>query len=118
MKSLPLSPGTRRRQTVSIFFKMLLMRFTNCNSFFTTQVVAYHFCQSENNTTCYVPEFLHSIAAQFCQVPQLTAYRDLLVREPHLQNLLSIRNCIQNPSLALTKGIIEPLVMLRQSECK
>ncbi|XP_076818833.1 protein TANC2-like isoform X2 [Clavelina lepadiformis] len=81
-----------------------------------SQIVAFHFCQSDNNTTCYVPEFLHSIAAQLSQAPQLTAYRELLIQEPHLQNLLSIRNCIQNPSQALHKAILEPLVMLKQTQ--
>lgn len=44
-------------------------------------LVAYHFCQADNNATCLVPEFVHSIAAQLCQAPQLVAYRDLLLRE-------------------------------------
>nr|CAB3266806.1 protein TANC2 [Phallusia mammillata] len=81
-----------------------------------SQVVAFHFCQSDNNTTCYVPEFIHSIAAQLTQAPQLTAYRELLISEPHLQNLLSVRSCIQNPTQALMKAIIEPLIMLKRSQ--
>ena len=48
-------------------------------------VVGYHFCQSDNNATCLVPEFIHSLAAQLCQAPQLAAYRDMLLSEPHLQ---------------------------------
>lgn len=32
-----------------------------------SQVVAYHFCQADNNSTCLVPDFIHSLAAQLCQ---------------------------------------------------
>ncbi|KAJ8880923.1 hypothetical protein PR048_017396 [Dryococelus australis] len=50
-----------------------------------SHVVAYHFCQADNNATCLVPDFVHSLAAQLCQAPQLTAYRELLINEPTLQ---------------------------------
>lgn len=53
-----------------------------------SHVVAYHFCQSDNNNTCLVPDFLHSVAAQLCQAPQLAAYREYLLSEPHLQVLV------------------------------
>ncbi|XP_078492820.1 protein TANC2 [Ciona intestinalis] len=86
----------------------------NCRKL-ASQVVAFHFCQAENNSTCYVPEFLHSVAAQLSQAPQLTSYRELLLNEPHLQNILSIRSCIQNPIQAFSKGIVEPLVRLRKA---
>ena len=43
-------------------------------------VVGYHFCQAENNITCSVPDFVHSIAAQLCQAPQLSSYRELILR--------------------------------------
>lgn len=45
------------------------------------QLVAYHFCQADNSATCLVPDFVHSVAAQLCQAPQLAAYRDLLRRD-------------------------------------
>lgn len=48
-------------------------------------VVAYHFCQSDNNNTCLIPDFVHSIAAQLCQAPQLSAYKEYLLSEPHVQ---------------------------------
>lgn len=52
-------------------------------------VVAYHFCQSDNNNTCLIPDFIHSLAAQLCQAPQLSAYKDYLLSEPHIQVRLS-----------------------------
>ncbi|GBM09276.1 hypothetical protein AVEN_97927-1, partial [Araneus ventricosus] len=45
------------------------------------RVVAYHLCQTDNNITCLVPEFVHSIAAHLCRAPQLAAYRDLVARD-------------------------------------
>ncbi|XP_064471803.1 protein TANC2-like isoform X2 [Ornithodoros turicata] len=78
-------------------------------------VVGYHFCQADNSATCHVPEFVHSIAAQLCQAPQLVAYRDLLLRETMYQDMLSPRACHENPHNALVKGILEPLQTLRQT---
>jgi hypothetical protein len=34
------------------------------NKVLSSQLVAYHFCQSDNAPTCLVPEFVHSVAAQ------------------------------------------------------
>ncbi|XP_050719830.1 protein TANC2-like isoform X6 [Eriocheir sinensis] len=79
-----------------------------------SRLVAYHFCQAENSTTCLVPDFVHSIAAQLCQAPQLHAYRDLLLAEPQTQALLALPACISDPSTALVKGILEPLHNLRR----
>lgn len=79
-----------------------------------SHVVAYHFCQTENNTTCLVPDFIHSLAAQLCQAPQLSAYRDYLVGEPHLQHILSVKECIADPERAMKMGILEPLANLRR----
>ncbi|XP_044740746.1 protein TANC2 isoform X2 [Chrysoperla carnea] len=77
-------------------------------------VVAYHFCQADNNNTCLVPDFIHSLAAQLCQAPQLAAYREYLLSEPHLQGAVSLKECIADPDLALTRGVIEPLTQLRR----
>lgn len=77
-------------------------------------VVAYHFCQSDNSPTCTVPDFIHSLAAQLCQAPQLTAYNEFLLNEPHLQNVLSIKECIADPQRALKMGILEPLDLLKR----
>lgn len=79
-----------------------------------SHVVAYHFCQADNNFTCLVPDFVHSLAAQLCQAPQLSAYREYLLNEPHLQNILSVRECIADPERAMKMGILEPLANLRR----
>uniref|UniRef100_A0A4W6D094 Tetratricopeptide repeat, ankyrin repeat and coiled-coil containing 1a n=1 Tax=Lates calcarifer TaxID=8187 RepID=A0A4W6D094_LATCA len=79
-----------------------------------SDVVAYHFCQADNTYTCLVPEFVHSIAALLARAPQLGPYRELLVQEPHLQNTLSLRSCVQDPIAAFRKGVLEPLASLRK----
>ncbi|CAL7938566.1 unnamed protein product [Xylocopa violacea] len=80
-----------------------------------SRVVAYHFCQADNNSTCLVPELIHSLAAQLCQAPQLVSYRDYLLSEPHIQGSLSQRECTVDPDLALSRGIIEPLSTLKKT---
>ncbi|KAK7578136.1 hypothetical protein V9T40_010341 [Parthenolecanium corni] len=74
-----------------------------------SRVVAYHFCQADNNSTCMVPDFIHSIAAQLCQAPILSDYKDYLLSESYLQESLSMKKCIADPDLAFTRGILEPL---------
>nr|NVI77209.1 rolling pebbles [Cucujiformia] len=54
-------------------------------------------------------------AAQFCQAPQLVAYRDYLLSEQHLQSALSLKECIANPDVALVRGILEPLTNLEKA---
>uniref|UniRef100_A0A8B9S9F6 Tetratricopeptide repeat, ankyrin repeat and coiled-coil containing 1 n=1 Tax=Apteryx owenii TaxID=8824 RepID=A0A8B9S9F6_APTOW len=81
-----------------------------------SKVVAYHYCQADNTYTCLVPEFVHSIAALLCRSNQLTAYRDLLIKEPHLQNMLSLRSCVQDPAAAFKRGVLEPLSNLRKEQ--
>ncbi|CAL9701468.1 unnamed protein product [Knipowitschia caucasica] len=80
------------------------------------KVVAYHFCQADNTYTCLVPEFVHSLAALLARAPQLTPYRELLVQEPHVQNALSLRSCVQDPITAFKKGVLEPLSTLRKEK--
>ncbi|NXX96079.1 TANC1 protein, partial [Centropus bengalensis] len=80
------------------------------------QVVAYHYCQADNTYTCLVPEFVHSVAALLCRSSPLAAYRDLLVREPHLQSMLSLRSCVQDPAAAFRRGVLEPLSELRKEQ--
>ena len=38
-----------------------------------------------------------------------------VLQEPQLQNLLSIKECVQNPSLSFLKGILEPLRTLKNA---
>ncbi|XP_068434760.1 protein TANC2 isoform X2 [Clinocottus analis] len=94
--SCPGTPEMRRRQEEAL--KRL-----------AAQVVAYHFCQADNCHTCLVPEFVHNMAAMLSDAPQLSAYRELLHRTPQLQSTLSLRSCIQDPSSALQRGILQPL---------
>ena len=79
-----------------------------------SQIVAYHFCQADNSPTCLVPEFVHSVAAQLSQAPQLTPYYELVNSDPDLQNLLSLPGCVSDPSAAFVTGILEPLNNLRR----
>ncbi|XP_056389482.1 protein TANC1 isoform X2 [Hyla sarda] len=79
-----------------------------------SKVVAYHYCQADNTYTCLVPEFVHSVAALLCRSHQLTAYRDLLIRETHLQSMLSLRSCVQDPLSAFRRGVLEPMTSLRR----
>lgn len=77
------------------------------------QVVGYHFCQADNSVTCMVPEFVHSLAAYMAAAPQLYAYRELLLQDVQLQHILSLKQCIQDPSSALVKGVLEPLEQIK-----
>lgn len=43
------------------------------------------YLQADNNSTCMVPDFVHSIAAQLCQAPVLCDYKDYLLSESYLQ---------------------------------
>uniref|UniRef100_A0A671K5C1 Protein TANC1-like n=1 Tax=Sinocyclocheilus anshuiensis TaxID=1608454 RepID=A0A671K5C1_9TELE len=79
-----------------------------------SKVVAYHYCQADNTYTCLVPELVHSVSALLCRAPRLNAYRELLLRETHLQSLLSLRSCVQDPAAAFRKGVLEPLTLLRK----
>ncbi|XP_061180864.1 protein TANC2-like isoform X2 [Saccostrea echinata] len=78
-----------------------------------SQVVAFHFCQADNNITCLVPEFVHSLAARLTQAPQLSSFHELLLQDPQLQHVLSLKECVQNPSSAFIKGILDPLELLK-----
>ena len=74
-----------------------------------SHLVSYHFCQADNAPTCLVPEFVHSIAAQMSQAPQLAAYFQLIQAEPAVQALLSLPSCHADPTTSLVKGILQPL---------
>ncbi|XP_074025599.1 zinc-RING finger and ankyrin repeat domain-containing protein rolling pebbles isoform X3 [Leptinotarsa decemlineata] len=102
----------RSRSPQSIYYQIDLV--SESIKKLASSIVAYHFCQADNNNTCSVPDFIHSLAAQLCQAPQLVAYREHLIGEPHLQNILSLKECIANPDIALTTGILEPLASLRR----
>ncbi|XP_028135777.1 protein TANC2 isoform X4 [Diabrotica virgifera virgifera] len=102
----------RSRSPQSIYFQIDLI--SEKIKELSSSVVAYHFCQADNNYTCSVPDFIHSLAAQLCQAPQLVAYRDHLVNESDLQSTLALKECIANPDIAFTRGILEPLACLKR----
>ncbi|KAG7259054.1 hypothetical protein CRUP_035813 [Coryphaenoides rupestris] len=84
----------------------------------TAIVVAYHYCQADNAYTCLVPEFVHNVAALLCRSPHLVAYREQLLREPHLQSMLSLRSCVQDPLASFRRGVLEPLDALYKGVMK
>uniref|UniRef100_A0A8D0DBI7 Tetratricopeptide repeat, ankyrin repeat and coiled-coil containing 1a n=1 Tax=Sander lucioperca TaxID=283035 RepID=A0A8D0DBI7_SANLU len=125
--SIPHSPSASPKCNTPIFIQSSVICFcvylktlvkehrrTVSPASFFCQVVAYHFCQADNTYTCLVPEFVHSVAALLARAPQLAPYRELLVQEPHLQNTLSLRSCVQDPIAAFRKGILEPIASLRK----
>uniref|UniRef100_A0A8C2Q192 Tetratricopeptide repeat, ankyrin repeat and coiled-coil containing 2a n=1 Tax=Cyprinus carpio TaxID=7962 RepID=A0A8C2Q192_CYPCA len=78
------------------------------------EVILYLLSHSDNAYTCLVPEFVHNVAALLCRAPQMQAYRDLLLRQPHLQSTLSLRACVQDPFNAFRRGLLEPLEILHR----
>ncbi|XP_036344915.1 protein TANC2-like, partial [Rhagoletis pomonella] len=80
-----------------------------------SHIVGYHFCQADSNLTCLVPDFVHSLAAQLCQAPQLEAYREYLLSEPHLQDILSVKECIADAERVMRMAILEPLIVLKRA---
>ena len=76
------------------------------------RVVAYHFCQADNAPTCRVGEFVHSLAAQLSQAPQLADYHAYLSSSPPTLALLSPPNCTAQPGRALRCAVLSPLSSL------
>jgi len=77
------------------------------------QVIGYHFCSLDNEATCSIPEFVHSLAAQIVQCPTMSQFHKLVATSPHLQQLLSFQSCLSDPSKSFIEGILEPLKLLR-----
>lgn len=57
---------------------------------------------------------MHNVAALLCRSPQFVAYREQLLREPHLQSMLSLRSCVQDPMASFRRGVLEPLENLHK----
>ncbi|XP_043911147.1 protein TANC2 [Protopterus annectens] len=112
-RELPLSQVPQSHQTISTGScpgtPEMRRRHEEAMRRLASQVVAYHYCQADNAYTCLVPEFVHNVAALLCRSPQLVAYREQLLREPHLQSMLSLRSCVQDPLASFRRGILEPL---------
>ncbi|CAB4055410.1 unnamed protein product [Lepeophtheirus salmonis] len=75
----------------------------------SSMVVAYQFCQTENRNTCTVPEFVHSLAAQLAQSPQLRFYNNYLSLNSDIRAKLSPGECLSDPDTSFVQGILEPL---------
>lgn len=56
------------------------------------------------------------MAALLCRSPHLVAYREQMLREPHLQSILSLRSCVQDPLASFRRGVLEPLDALYKGE--
>ena len=77
---------------------------SNSMDILAREVVAYHFCQMDNEPTCIIPYFVHSVSAQMSQTPNLVAYRRLIANDGKLQTVLSMANCLADPHKAFVKG--------------
>ncbi|XP_039281596.1 protein TANC2 [Nilaparvata lugens] len=92
----------------------LLLQLVDYSCFGRRREPTYKQVIADNNSTCLVPDFIHSLSAQLCQAPQLVAYKEYLQSDPHLQVVLSMKECIAAPDVAFTRGILEPLCSLRR----
>ena len=53
--------------------------------------------------TCQVAEWIHSLAAQLSQAPQLESYHSLLSTDHELRGRLALSKCLSDPDSALTE---------------
>ena len=97
---------------ISLYLQLALCK-SNYIDILARDVVAFHFCQMQDEPTCLVPDFVHNLAAQLSRSPQLSSFRSLLEQNPDLLSQLNYLNCLENPSRTLIKGILEPLALLR-----
>ena len=88
---------------------------SNSKAYVGSRVVAYHFCQIDNDVTCRVGEWVHSLAAQLSQSPYLTSYHQLLSMDHDLRTKLSMPSCIADPDTALIQAILQPLTTLKKA---
>ena len=86
---------------------------SNSMEILARQVVGYHFCSLDNESTCTIPEFVHSLAAQLTQNPNMTHFNKLVGSNSRLLQLLSYPSCLADPSQAFIEGILETLKLLR-----
>ena len=110
-------PSPRRQNRLSSIYgqsQMILAPSHNSLKSLASDVVAYHFCQIDNESTCLVPEFVHSLAAQLSQAPQLKPFHQLLSTDHDLRNKLALVQCVADPDSALLQGIIHPLTALKK----
>ena len=116
------APGAGKTSTVlqlvqnSCFFQdgKIQSESNNDLTSLSSKVIGYHFCQAENSATCSVANWIHNLAAQLSQVPSLNDYRDFLSSHKDMRNILSLVNCVSDPSRAFSMGILQPLDKLRK----
>ena len=77
---------------------------SNSMDILAREVVAYHFCQMDNEPSCLIPHFIHSISAQMSQTPNLVAYRRLIASDEKLKARLSMQSCLDDPKQSFVKG--------------
>ena len=65
--------------------------------------------QADNRPSCLVSEFLHSVAAQLAQAPQIPGYGVQVRGDPRLARLLNPASCAARPATVLARGILAPL---------
>ena len=102
-------PSPRRQNRLSSIYgqsQLSLAPSHNSLKSLASDVVAYHFCQIDNESTCLVPEFVHSLAAQLSQAPQLKPFHQLLSTDHDLRNKLALVQCVADPDSALLQGIL------------
>ena len=79
---------------------------SNSMDILAREIVAYHFCQMDNEPSCLIPHFVHSISAQMSQTPNLVAYRRLIANDAKLKSILSMQSCLDDPKQSFIKGNI------------
>ena len=79
---------------------------SNSMDILAREIVAYHFCQMDNEPSCLIPHFVHSISAQMSQTPNLVAYRRLITNDAKLRSILSMQSCLDDPKQSFKKGNI------------
>ena len=74
----------------SIFFLAPCM--SNCIDILARDVVAFHFCQLDDEPTCLIPEFVHNLAAQLSRCPQLANWVARLWTNFNIKQIVSLSN--------------------------
>ncbi|KRZ78111.1 Protein TANC2 [Trichinella papuae] len=77
-------------------------------------VVAYHFCQLDNEITCSLPEFLYNLATMIALSPTMSPYAELIAAEPDLQKLFDKVKFYESPLQTFRRLVSEPLQRLHR----
>ncbi|VDP10333.1 unnamed protein product [Soboliphyme baturini] len=77
-------------------------------------VVGYHFCQIEDRSSCFLPEFLYSVCAMVAHSPQMSAYREYLTSNKQLLKRFSVTEFLLDAEGTFKALFTEPLNYLRR----